>query len=203
MVRLKRLRPNGLVVIMLILSTLLSTLFANKHIVSETDFIFADERYNIDYRLLYSLAKVESGCNKYAIGAYTKKRVLAQRAVALMKKTGIKFKHHHETYIAVYPKDEKEFHTALAIIKKNRLKYDVGIMQISSGNIENNNWKIDDLLSTEYNISTGASILRECFDRSKDVYKALECYNKGFKKTYSWSHSNKVVSLYKKMYKGR
>ena len=64
---------------------------------------------------------------------------------------------------------------------------DVGLMQINSYWIEKYNLKKEWLYSPYYNAMWGAYILRLCINKFRYTWRAVDCFNKGEKKTKDWS----------------
>lgn len=164
-----------------------------------------DSLYNIDYKISYTIAKIESGFNPYAIGVLTDKHRGKKILKAIVKKnvrfTFDSFK--DKLHISIKPNSYKEALDILKNLKELKIKnYDLGLMQINRQNIKSFAEEKALLKSPKYNINKGIKILRDCYDKTgRNPIKALECYNKGFDfKKYKYDYVKKFFVAYKKTF---
>lgn len=95
--------------------------------------------------------------------------------------------------------DTESKHNPYAINKNTNGTYDVGVMQINSIHFEDLKRKYgiepNDLYDPKISIYVGASILKECFQKHGNNWKAINCYN-------GLNYDNRVNNTYaKKVYK--
>ena len=143
-----------------------------------------DRVYNIDYKILKTIAKIESNFNPYSIGVLSK-TYRVKRLIRHLSRIGVDFNigkaSKGKMQVSIYPTSYQSALEILGYIKKLRIRnYDVGLMQINRVNISSEAEEKALLKSVLYNISKGAKILRYCFDAQKrDIIRTIECYNKG------------------------
>jgi len=134
--------------------------------------------YNIDYRILKTIAVIESGLNSNCININIKNKNQYKRAVFFLRKEKIKFKQYRGQMIS-FKVNKQNYLDVLRFLDKYKYSFDIGIMQIN--NLHAKTFFMQELLLTNpfYNIYIGGKILRECFDKSKDAYQTISCYNSG------------------------
>lgn len=94
--------------------------------------------------------------------------------------------------------DTESKHNPFAINKNSNGTYDVGVMQINSIHFQDLKQKYGiepkDLFDPKISIYVGASLLKECFDKYGNNWKAINCYN-------GLNYDNRVNNTYaKKVY---
>lgn len=151
---------------------------------------FASSSYNIDKRILYTIAKNESGFNPFVI-AFTDNHQNYNFDGVTMKAFKVKDK---DKYIIRLYGDRKSLENVSRILKNNNKRFDAGIMQISSANFTYD--EIDKIFSLHYNIKKGVDILNACADLKKTLKDTIECYNKGTGKTSSYSYYVQFVKSF-------
>jgi len=181
----------------LLFFVLFNSLFA------DTIFDEASQKYNINKKILASIAMHESkfepsivGVN---IGSNKKKiQILSDSLKAIGCKHVI---YPHRAHI--YLKDESNAKMVFFVLNRLKMDYDVGIMQINKYNI--NSMHLDPvklLKNVYYNIDIGAKIYSTCRKvYGSDLELVFECYNKGFnKKKYNYNYSSNIIVNYKKLF---
>ena len=164
----------------------------------------ADRMYNIDYKILQTIAKIESNFNPYSIGLLSRKHKV-KALLRHLSKIGVDFNigraSRGKMQVSIYPASYQSALEVLGYIKRLHIKnYDVGLMQINRVNIGSEAEEKALLKSTLYNISKGAKILRNCFDAQKrNVVKAIECYNKGMNLKGRRDYFVKFLKEYRKV----
>jgi len=183
-------------------TSLLFFVFFNS-LFADTIFDKASQKYNINKKILASIAMHESkfepsivGVN---IGSNKKKiEILAKYLKAIGCKHSI---YRHRAHI--YLKDDTNAKIVFFVLNRLKMDYDVGIMQINKYNIDAMHLDPIELINNVYyNIDIGAKV----YDTCRNVYGnnlelVFECYNKGFdRKKYNYKYSNNIITNYKKLF---
>ena len=149
---------------------------------------FASISYNIDKRILYTIAKNESGFNPFVI-AFVDSNSNYKFDGITTKVSKYKDKY----FIRLYG-DRKSLENASRILKSKNKRFDAGIMQISSANFTYD--EIDRIFSLSYNIKKGTDILKACADLKRNLKNTIECYNRGTGKTSSYPYYSRFVKSF-------
>ncbi len=108
------------------------------------------KKYNIDAKVISSLAEIESKQNQYAVGLMSKSNEHTLDAAYALDYYHIKNSvAKNLKTIQVRSKTKKEALIAISIAEKLGLDYDVGLMQINRRNIISLNLDINHLLSSK------------------------------------------------------
>ncbi|MFN3813944.1 MAG: lytic transglycosylase domain-containing protein [Aquificaceae bacterium] len=103
--------------------------------------------------------------------------------------------------LAAIAKVESNFNQWIVNSNKNGTE-DYGIMQINSYWIRTYKIPMQWIRDPCYNIHFGAMVLRRCLDlKGKDIYLAIDCYNKGSKANRNSLYVMKVYESYTKIKK--
>jgi Transglycosylase SLT domain. len=115
----------------------------------------AANKYGVNVKLLYAIAKVESDFNPYAINVNANGRSIKE----------------------YYPKNKYQAKIVLNYLLRHGYNFDVGIAQINIINIKR--WGLDPyaLLDPCYNLDVSAKLLRELVDRYGLSWQAVWHYN--------------------------
>ncbi|MDD3325172.1 MAG: lytic transglycosylase domain-containing protein [Sulfurospirillaceae bacterium] len=182
----------------LLLTLLPMLLFAKSY----NYWINAGERFGIEPRLLYAIAKIESNVDRFLISVNFKK--LSQQEIKHLLNTLNKKKIEHIKYTKVISIKSKNLDEAKYVIdflsKNNYPSFDMGIMQINSVHkdlIEKSGMSFYDLFDEKINTQVGAFILSECFKRHKNNKNAINAYNG---KIDGNPYSTKVLVELQKLY---
>lgn len=201
-----------LIIKLVIINIFLATsLLANKINYDKLIEIYYDKglskisnEYDVSKYLLLAIANVESGLNPFVLGIFTKDR----KKMALVKKyldlSNIKYINKKDSpNMSIFPKNYTEARMSYIILKHFDLKnFDIGYSQINIKNIESMNINPNRLFTdTEYVFKYSAKILTQCFNYNKqNIYKAIECYNKGINNSkYDYRYTQKVIDSYKEI----
>ncbi len=138
------------------------------------------QKYNLDYRMLYTIASIESDFEPMAIAVETsfeKAQVLRQLASESIKiRTGTTY-HSKIALVSIYP---DSYETAVFIITRLEalgFTFDVGLMQINTVNFDR--YEVEEMLSPEQNLEKACKHLSGCVSRFKNKAHQVECYNRG------------------------
>ena len=135
----------------------------------------ASAENDIDKRILYTLAKIESNFNPLII-SFTAKH------------TNFHFKNLHKSvkkykdkYLINFRGSEEDLQKALRVLLQDKsLKIDVGLMQIN--NVNFNKSEIPYIFNPNYNTKKATLVLKECIAQKALMKDSIECYNKGFRR---------------------
>lgn len=181
---------------------LISTICLNaKDIYVEQHFIDATKNYpkvNPGLMKIISMAETSGNPQTLAFLAYPDQ---AQTANVLLGQEGVRYRvkaYDSKRYVfSVWPKNNSEASKVFAILRLSKIdSYDIGLMQVNSLNARRNGW--DEMrLFTDlvYNVDKGAKILNDCITSNSHLEGAIECYNKGSHKQYSYSYYQRVFAL--------
>lgn len=151
----------------------------------------ASEKYNIDKRILYTLAKIESNFNPLIISFVSDHQ--QYNFSSLIKRV----QRYKDRYIIIFQGNEKDLQNALRILLRDkRLRIDVGLMQINSVNFEEG--EIDRIFDLAYNIAKSNHILKACISIKSNFKDSIECYNKGTGRYVKYDYFNKFKKSYLK-----
>lgn len=147
-------------------------------------FIEKAEKEKIDYKMLMSICKHESGFKEYAINVNKSIFNLQQGPHFFSSKFSA------NVYMDY-------------ILEPMFLSYDVGICQINNQHLKKHNLSNEDLLNKEENITIAAKIYKQNLISCKGNEKcALSMYNTGKKEsTIGKKYAENVLSLKRKMFK--
>lgn len=134
-------------------------------------------KHNIDKKVLYTIAKIESGFTPLIICFTSKSK--DHKYLNLRKIVG-KYK---DKYLITFTGAELDLKIALKDLIQKGYKVDVGLMQINSINFSNS--EIDRIFNIEYNISKSIAVLKMCMKLGDDTKQIIECYNKGKRDKYA------------------
>lgn len=154
----------------------------------------ASVKYNIDSKVLYTLAKIESNFNPFII-SFTTTNPKDYNFLNLKKTIA---KYNGKKYIVTFSsKDRKgldDLKFALRELIKLNIKVDVGLMQINSVNFKDD--EIDNIFKPRFNIQKSIAILKYCIYSKRQTKKAIECYNKGNRKVRNYDYYARFLRSY-------
>lgn len=191
----------------------LSLMATNKDLATKVQKIYNDkglttisERFDVSKDLLLAIANVETELNPFVIGLVednSKKREAVKRYLDLIN---VKYVNKlGSSAMSIIPLNYEEARKAYLILTHFNLRnFDIGYSQINIKNIEK--LKIDGnrlFVDTEYVFGYSAKILTDCWMYNKqNIYKAIECYNKGVNKNkYTYNYTLKVIESYRQIKK--
>lgn len=131
---------------------------------------------DIDKRVLYTLAKIESNFNPLVISFTSKQNHFSFKN--LTKRTS----RYKNKYLINFLGEEKDLQEALRYLIRQGIKVDVGLMQINSTNFKEK--EIPFIFNPSYNVKKSLEILKYCIKEKKIVKDSIECYNKGTNRDY-------------------
>lgn len=189
-----------------ILSSLLSFSYGNGVPFNEQDIAYTilekAKKYNLDYRMLYTIASIESNFEPMAIAVETseaKAKVLKNLASKNIKILTGKTYHSKIWLVSIYP---DSYETAVFIIRElERLGFgfDVGLMQVNTVNFTFK--EVERMLSPEKNIEKACKHLSGCMKQFKKTVHQVECYNRGAGNLRSMLRTGKEYYPYWQRYK--
>lgn len=151
----------------------------------------ASHKHEIDKKILYTLAKIESGFNPLIISFVSSKKDYDFKN--LTKNT----KKYKDKYLISLQGSEKDLIDALKILLRyKKLRVDVGLMQINSVNFSYS--EIDHIFKPSYNINKSSEILKACKALKSNLKDSIECYNKGTGKYVKYDYYNRFKNSYVK-----
>lgn len=157
---------------------------------------------DLDVRILYTIASIESNFNPYVISFITSDINLLKKLENGFKNTKytLKYsKYNKKQYIInISSEDEKEMIKIANFFWDMDFNIDFGIMQISKQNLTKN--ETEYIFSPFYNISKSSNILLSCNEKYKDLKNVIECYNKGFIKKNKYNYYAKFQNNYNKFF---
>jgi len=118
-------------------------------------YIDASQRYGVPIKLLYAITKVESDGKPFCININSHGR-------------------------SIWSKCYQDYSTAYYVAKNlydRGYNIDLGLMQINSQNMKDNNWSVSDVLNPCHNVYYGAYLLRENINRYGFNWTAIWHYN--------------------------
>lgn len=191
----------------------LSLMATNKDLATKVQKIYNDkglttisEKFDVSKDLLLAIANVETELNPFVIGLVednSKKREAVKRYLDLIN---VKYVNKlGSSAMSIIPLNYEEARKAYLILTHFNLRnFDIGYSQINIKNIEK--LKIDGnrlFVDTEYVFGYSAKILTDCWMFNKqNIYKAIECYNKGVNKNkYTYNYTLKVIESYRQIKK--
>jgi soluble lytic murein transglycosylase-like protein len=138
------------------------------------------KKYNIDAKVLFTIINIESAFNPFAIAVETNKA--SAMKLKKLQSDNIKImigKTYHSKIwlVSIFPKNESDAIFIISLLKDLGFCFDVGLMQINSGNFSKK--EVAKMLYPSYNINKGTRILKQCTQMFKDFKHQIECYNRG------------------------
>ena len=149
---------------------------------------------NIDKRVLYTLAKIESNFNPLIISFVSPH--IHFNFKNLKKNVSV----YKNKYLLSFRGNEKDLQEALKILIKQGIKVDVGLMQVNSINFTKD--EIKHIFKPSFNIQKSISILKQCIEIKSTLKHSIECYNKGLKKFSSFDYYEKFKMSFLKDFGG-
>lgn len=135
---------------------------------------------NIDQKILYTIAKIESGFNPFII-AFTSNDKNFDALYNVNLKIANYGRYGKKYLISATGKKSDLIRTVQILMGKGYF-VDVGLMQVNSQNFsEDEVYRMFDL---DYNLWKAVEILKNCKQKLQIVSKTIECYNKGFNASY-------------------
>ncbi|WP_081302505.1 transglycosylase SLT domain-containing protein [Campylobacter fetus] len=151
----------------------------------------------IDERILYTIAYIESKLEPYTINFITNEKFAKRVKRELDKaKYDVKISKYNKTSYAVGI-TSKQHNAILALasaLYELKMNIDLGIMQISKQNIKKD--ELENIFNPRFNLEKSALILKKCGDKYSKFYEIIECYNKGFIQKKSYSYFRKFATNY-------
>lgn len=138
---------------------------------------------NIDVKILYTIAKIESNFNPLII-SFTSSHTNFN-----FKNLKKKISRYKNKYLISFTGEEKDLQEALKVLIKQGIKVDAGLMQINSVNFKEN--EIASIFKPSFNIEKSAFILKQCVSVKSTLKHSIECYNKGVKEVSSFDYYEK------------
>ncbi|ECL7251360.1 lytic transglycosylase domain-containing protein [Campylobacter jejuni] len=148
-------------------------------------------KYNIDKKILYTIAKIESNFNTNVIAFVSDKKVNI-----IGKNIKIKNLNYKNKYLIQISSDINTLKKIAIFFIQKGYKIDVGLMQINSQNFTLQ--ELDYIFNLDYNISKAVDILYQCKNKFKNVKNTIECYNKGNKLGKNYDYYKRFLSHYVK-----
>ena len=137
-------------------------------------------KYNVDPKILYTIIKIESAFDPFAIAVETSyasammlKSLASDNIKILIGRT-----YHSRIWLAsIFTKSESDAIFIIKLLKKLKFGFDVGLMQINTGNFDSK--EVAGMIYPENNIEKGAKIFKSCTKQFKTFKNKVECYNRG------------------------
>ncbi|ECP7254002.1 transglycosylase SLT domain-containing protein [Campylobacter jejuni] len=150
----------------------------------------------IDARVLYTVAKIESGFNPFIISfvSKTKKNNYGKIATTTIKPYKDRF------IVNIESKNIKVLSRIAKELISEGYKVDIGLMQINSQNF--NTQEIENMFELETNIAKATEILNQCGIKFGTVKNTIECYNKGYKQGTVLTYFNRFKNSFNRDFGG-
>lgn len=129
-------------------------------------------RSNIDKRLLYTLAKMESHFEPLIIAFTNKQKIKIEG-----KNIDIRYFKYKNKFLIQIRSDAKTLERIALYLLDKGFNIDVGLMQINRANFSKD--EIPYLFIPRYNIEKAVRILKQCKAKFGSLKQSIECYNKG------------------------
>ncbi len=142
----------------------------------------------LDKKVLYTLAKIESGFNPLII-SFTSTHT--NYNFKNLKKKVSKYKN---KYLISFSGKEADLQKALKNLIAKGIKVDAGLMQINSINFTEK--EIQNIFKPSFNIQKSALILKQCIQNKEKLKHSIECYNKGLRKVSNFDYYEKFRMSY-------
>ncbi len=159
-------------------------------------------RENIDQRILYTIAKIESNFKPFAICMTTSKENALQFKQIQnpnIKIIASEYKYNKNKWIiSFYPKNLLYAKALATAFKKQNFSFDVGLTQINTTNFKLE--EIDYIFDPKYNLLKSSKVLKSCLKMKKDIKKTIECYNYGTKHRNSYPYYTKFKKAFSKSF---
>ncbi|ARE81418.1 transglycosylase SLT domain-containing protein [Campylobacter helveticus] len=127
---------------------------------------------NIDKRLLYTLAKIESNFEPLIIAFTSKNKInIMGNNIDLRH---LKYK---DKFLIQIRSDAKTLEKIALYLLDKGFNIDIGLMQINSINFTKE--EIPYLFNPSYNIKKAIKVLKTCKSKFNSLKQSIECYNKG------------------------
>ena len=159
--------------------------------------------YNVDPRLLYSIAKVESNHDRFVVAFNAKKMTPEQgeRLQMFLRQNGIEGKM-QSTVVSIRNKNKQQAVKVVDFLYANNYpRFDMGMMQINSIHkplLDRARISFSDLFDPIVNIQVGAYVLANCLQRHPNNHMdAINAYNG---KIDNNPYSSKVLTEFRKLY---
>ncbi|MCZ6116996.1 transglycosylase SLT domain-containing protein [Campylobacter ureolyticus] len=135
-------------------------------------------------KVLYTIVKIESDLNPYAISFLTNKQNAIYFKSLETKNIRVKASPYSlnksKWVVSINPSNESYAIEISKLLLKNGFNIDVGLGQLNSQNFSLN--EIEYIFNPNYNLTKCAKILRKCFNaKNKDMQQTIECYNYGMR----------------------
>jgi hypothetical protein len=145
--------------------------------------IKASEKYNINPKILYTLASIESNFHPMVITVETTEE--SARVLSTLRRAGVrvvfspKAKTFHSglSIIDIYPDSTEIASYIIKLLKKHKFCFDVGLMQINTVNFSVK--EAEKMYYPEKNIDRAARVFAGCQKRFNSIIHQVECYNRG------------------------
>ena len=171
--------------ILLLIATCISFAYADfsKHTIAESLKQVAREE-QIDVKLLYSIAKIESNFEPLIVAFTSGSRNYH------FKNAKVSVKSYKDKYLIQVRADEYTLKDIVRKLINAGINVDVGIMQINSINFSDN--ELNHIFKPKYNIQKSTQVLKNCNAKFFTLKETIECYNKGFRKKKTYDYYTKV-----------
>ncbi|WP_096025400.1 transglycosylase SLT domain-containing protein [Campylobacter lanienae] len=148
------------------------------------------KEYDIDQRILYTIAKIESGFNPKAIAFVSKTKNPLKFSEVKVKTARYKDKY----IISLSPHSKKKAISLAKQIINAGYKVDIGLFQINSVNFKYN--EIEKMFNIDDNAKKAVEILNFCSLKKQKFKNTIECYNKGLRSNTNLDYYNKFKNSF-------
>ena len=148
----------------------------------------------IDSKILYTLAKIESNFNPLII-SFTHSHTNFD-----FKNLKKKVSRYKNKYLLSFTGAEKDLQEALKILIRQGIRVDAGLMQINSVNFNEN--EIAFIFKPAFNIEKSTFVLKQCIASKSKIKDSIECYNKGMRKVTNFDYYERFKKHYLKDFGG-
>ena len=153
----------------------------------------ASKEHNVDKRLLYTIAKIESNFTPNIIAFVSPKKF---HIFSKNFDVSVKNIPYDKKYLVQIRAERKCLEIIARKLIENGFSIDMGIMQINSANVSQS--ELPYIFDIDFNIKKSIDILNFCANKKNHIKKSIECYNKGVRKTSNFSYFKKFAKSFKK-----
>lgn len=153
-------------------------------------------KHDLDSKILYTIAKIESGFNPYII-AFTAK----SRSFYFGEKVNVNVGKYKKKYlISIKSRDRNELARIARELIEKGYKVDIGLMQINSQNFDKDD--VFKMFELDENIAKASQILKQCGEKYSNIKNTIQCYNSGFSQGSELPYFNKFKQSFNKDFGG-
>ncbi|MDA3043746.1 MULTISPECIES: transglycosylase SLT domain-containing protein [unclassified Campylobacter] len=178
-------------------------LFGYSHADITNSVAYVATNEGVKPEILYTIVKIESDFNPFAISFLTNKANADYFATLSSPNARIRTSNYSlnrsKWVVAIHPINEAYAIQIAKELYEDGFPIDVGLGQLNAVNFDKS--EIDYIFNPVYNLTKCAKILRKCWNaKNKNIKDTIECYNYGMRKRYSNPYYKRFYEHYEKMF---